>query len=334
MRSRRHGPTGPPRHFPRRGRRSRKRAARSSIRTWWTRWPASRTTSSSGSAPRSADAQGPHRRRRPVHPEADRHHARGCRGLRASPGERRRRGGRHRRARGAGARVPRHRHAAPRRNRGVCPYPGPALDGERDHRDADRDLAHGQRAACRGGRRGPVPHEAVQPARPAAAGGSDRRQRLRAYLGLGSNVGDRRANLTAAAEKLGALRVSSIYETAPQGEVLDQRDFLNAVAEVETELGPEELLAECKRIEAELGRRAGGVRHGPRPIDIDILLLGDIEYQSERLRIPHRDLETRRFVLEPLKELAPELVSADRLAAVADQRVQRVEGTPTPSWRE
>jgi hypothetical protein len=99
-------------------------------------------------------------------------------------------------------------------------------------------------------------------------------------------------------------------------------------------LGPEELLAECKRIETELGRRAGGPRHGPRPIDIDILLLGDIEYESERLRIPHRDLETRRFVLEPLKELAPELVSADRLAAVSDQRVQRVEAAPTPSWRE
>ena len=118
--------------------------------------------------------------------------------------------------------------------------------------------------------------------------------------------------------------MSSVYETAPQGEVLDQPDFLNAVVEIETDLGPEELLAECKRIEAELGRAAGGVRHGPRPIDIDILLLGDIEYESERLRIPHRDLETRRFVLEPLKELAPELVDEDRLAAVRDQRVRRL----------
>ena len=118
--------------------------------------------------------------------------------------------------------------------------------------------------------------------------------------------------------------MSSVYETAPQGEVLDQPDFLNAVAEVETELGPEELLVECKRIEAELGRRAGGVRHGPRPIDIDILLLGDIEYESERLRIPHRDLEARRFVLEPLKELAPGLVDEARLDAVRDQRVRRL----------
>jgi 2-amino-4-hydroxy-6-hydroxymethyldihydropteridine diphosphokinase len=128
----------------------------------------------------------------------------------------------------------------------------------------------------------------------------------------------------AAAEALGALRISSIYETAPQGEVTDQPDFLNAVAEIETDLGPEELLKECKRLESELGRQQGGVRHGPRPIDIDILLLGDLEYESERLRIPHRDLETRRFVLEPLKELAPEAVDEARLAAVQDQRVRRL----------
>lgn len=145
-----------------------------------------------------------------------------------------------------------------------------------------------------------------------------------AYLGLGSNVGDRRANLMAAAEAVGARRMSSIYETAPQGEVLDQPDFLNAVVEIETELGPEELLVRCKEIESEMGRRAGGVRHGPRPIDVDILLLGDTEYESERLRIPHRDLETRRFVLEPLRELAPDRVDEARLAAVQDQRVHRL----------
>jgi 2-amino-4-hydroxy-6-hydroxymethyldihydropteridine diphosphokinase len=127
-----------------------------------------------------------------------------------------------------------------------------------------------------------------------------------------------------AAKAVGAVRMSSIYETAPQGEVLDQPDFLNAVVEVETELGPENLLEECKRIESELGRSEGGPRHGPRPIDIDILLLGELEYESERLRIPHRDLETRRFVLEPLKELAPELVDEARLAAVSGQRVRRL----------
>lgn len=145
-----------------------------------------------------------------------------------------------------------------------------------------------------------------------------------AYLGLGSNVGDRRENLMAAAEAVGARRMSSVYETAPQGEVLDQPDFLNAVVEIETDLAPEELLRECKRIESVLGRQQGGVRHGPRPIDIDILLLGDLEYESERLRIPHRDLETRRFVLEPLAELAPERVDEATLGAVQDQRVRRL----------
>jgi 2-amino-4-hydroxy-6-hydroxymethyldihydropteridine diphosphokinase len=128
----------------------------------------------------------------------------------------------------------------------------------------------------------------------------------------------------AAAEAVGALRMSSIYETAPQGDVVDQPDFLNAVVEIDTDLGPEELLEECKRLESELGRQGSGVRHGPRAIDIDILLLGDLEYESDRLRIPHRDLETRRFVLEPLKELAPEAVDEARLAAVRDQRVRRL----------
>jgi 2-amino-4-hydroxy-6-hydroxymethyldihydropteridine diphosphokinase len=128
----------------------------------------------------------------------------------------------------------------------------------------------------------------------------------------------------AAAEAVGAIRMSSIYETAPQGEVIDQPDFLNAVVEIETDLGPEELLKECKRLESELGRQEGGVRHGPRPIDIDILLLGDVEYESDRLRIPHRDLETRRFVLEPLRELAPEAVDEARLAAVQGQRARRL----------
>ena len=145
-----------------------------------------------------------------------------------------------------------------------------------------------------------------------------------AYLGLGSNVGDRRQHLLAAADAVGALRMSSLYETAPQGEVLDQPDFLNAVVEIDTDLGPEDLLKRCKEIESSLGRKMGGVRHGPRPIDIDILLLGDVEYESERLRIPHRDLETRRFVLEPLRELAPERVDEAKLAAVQGQRVRRL----------
>ena len=99
------------------------------------------------------------------------------------------------------------------------------------------------------------------------------------YLGVGSNLGDRRAFLQAAAEDLWAhgvqaLASSSVYETEPVGEVLDQPAFLNACLRIETALGPEALLDACKAVEAALGREAGGVRHGPRPVDVDVLLLG------------------------------------------------------------
>jgi 2-amino-4-hydroxy-6-hydroxymethyldihydropteridine diphosphokinase len=154
------------------------------------------------------------------------------------------------------------------------------------------------------------------------------------YLGLGSNVGDRIANLRAARDALGGRGVtvvasSSVYETEPQGEVLDQPDFLNAALRIETALGPEELLDACKAVERELGRELGGPRHGPRPIDVDLLLLGEASYESERLRLPHREVLTRRFVLAPLVELDPELALpdgtrlADALASLAGQRVDR-----------
>jgi 2-amino-4-hydroxy-6-hydroxymethyldihydropteridine diphosphokinase len=158
---------------------------------------------------------------------------------------------------------------------------------------------------------------------------------LRGYLGLGSNEGDRLGNLRQARELLAeegarVLASSSVYETAPQGEVLDQADFLNACLEIETELGPEELLDACKRVERRLGRAPGGERHGPRPIDVDLLLLGDIEQRSERLTLPHAEVAARRFVLEPLLELDPGLSLpdgtplAERLPALAGQRVQKV----------
>ena len=121
-----------------------------------------------------------------------------------------------------------------------------------------------------------------------------------------------------------------MYETEPQGEVSDQPDFLNACLEVETELGPEELLDECKAVENDLGREPGGARHGPRPIDVDLLLLGDVEYSSERLSLPHRDVLNRRFVLVPLLELDPALTLPDgtrldkALARLEGQRVERV----------
>jgi 2-amino-4-hydroxy-6-hydroxymethyldihydropteridine diphosphokinase len=132
------------------------------------------------------------------------------------------------------------------------------------------------------------------------------------YLGLGSNVGDRRAYLQAAVEELWAHEVdvlasSSVYETEPVGEVLDQRDFYNACVQVETGLEPEPLLDACKEVERALGRETGGARHGPRPIDVDVLLLQDVEHESARLRLPHREVTTRRFVLVPLLELDPEL---------------------------
>jgi 2-amino-4-hydroxy-6-hydroxymethyldihydropteridine diphosphokinase len=123
---------------------------------------------------------------------------------------------------------------------------------------------------------------------------------------------------------------SSVYETAPQGEVLDQPDFLNACLAIETELGPEDLLDVCKAVERELGRSPAGVRHGPRPIDVDLLLLDGLRHRSERLVLPHREVLTRRFVVEPLLELDPDLALpdgrrvADALADVRDQRVTRV----------
>ena len=140
-----------------------------------------------------------------------------------------------------------------------------------------------------------------------------------AYLGLGSNVGDRRREPDGRAPRRWVRsRMSSIYETAPQGEVLDQPDFLNAVVEIETDLGPEELLDECKRdrVRARPGRRAASGTARGRSTSTSCCW-ATCEYESERLRIPHRDLETRRFVLEPLKELAPERVDEARLAAVA-----------------
>jgi 2-amino-4-hydroxy-6-hydroxymethyldihydropteridine diphosphokinase len=132
------------------------------------------------------------------------------------------------------------------------------------------------------------------------------------YLGLGSNIGDRRANLQAAVEDLWAhdvevLASSSVYETQPVGEVLDQREFYNACLEIETDLDPHGLLDACKAVERALGREPGGVRHGPRPIDVDVLLLGEIEMESDRLRLPHREVLSRRFVLVPLLELDPDL---------------------------
>lgn len=130
------------------------------------------------------------------------------------------------------------------------------------------------------------------------------------YLGLGSNLGDRRANLNSAADGLfpaaRVLRASRIYETEPWG-YLEQPAFLNQVLEVETGLAPADLLAALKHLEASLGRQAT-FRYGPRLIDLDILLYGALVIQQPNLVIPHPQLAQRAFVLAPLAELAPGLI--------------------------
>jgi 2-amino-4-hydroxy-6-hydroxymethyldihydropteridine diphosphokinase len=136
------------------------------------------------------------------------------------------------------------------------------------------------------------------------------------YLGLGSNVGEREEHLRAAIAALPehgveVEAVSSAYETEPVGEVLDQPDFLNAAVRVRTGLEPEPLLEACKAIEVEEGRMIVASRHSPRPLDIDLLLLGDVEVEGERLTLPHPEVTSRRFVLAPLLELDPALTLPD-----------------------
>lgn len=159
------------------------------------------------------------------------------------------------------------------------------------------------------------------------------------YLGLGSNVGERRAHLQEAVAALPThgvqvLASSSIYETEPVGLVLDQRDFLNACLRIRTDHGPEELLGACKQLEQQLGRESGGPRHGARPIDVDVLLLESLEYHSERLTLPHPEVRSRRFVLVPLLELDAGLTLPDgsrleaALAALGEGQAVRRAGPP------
>jgi 2-amino-4-hydroxy-6-hydroxymethyldihydropteridine diphosphokinase len=159
------------------------------------------------------------------------------------------------------------------------------------------------------------------------------------FLGLGSNIGDRRGHLAAAVAELPShgvtpQRSSSVYETEPVGLVLDQPEFLNACLQVETGPDPEALLDACKEVERIVGRAAGGVRHGPRVIDVDLLLLDALQYVSPRLRLPHAEVRSRRFVLVPLLELEPELALPDgarlkdALAALGPGQQVRFAGPP------
>ena len=131
-----------------------------------------------------------------------------------------------------------------------------------------------------------------------------------AYLSLGSNLGDRQVNLEAALVALADIgtvqAVSSYYETEPM-DVPNQPWFLNCAVALETELMPKQLLSALQDIERQLGRRNKGLAKGPRTLDIDILLFGNSTIDTATLTVPHPALHRRRFVLEPLAEIAPEL---------------------------
>ncbi len=154
------------------------------------------------------------------------------------------------------------------------------------------------------------------------------------YLGLGSNVGEREEMLQAAIDRLQSrelriLRVSSVYETEPQGR-RNQRWFLNLVVEAETDLFPRQLLGRIAKIEQQLGRRRM-LASGPRTIDIDILFYGNFVVKTPELKIPHPRFAERRFVLAPMVELAPNLrdpvsrrTMRELLAATAGQAVRKV----------
>jgi len=153
------------------------------------------------------------------------------------------------------------------------------------------------------------------------------------YLGIGSNVGDREANLREALERLEAAgirvaRRSSIYETEPR-DLRDQPWFLNAVVEVETDLFPLQLFAHIQNVEREMGRRRLTPK-GPRNIDIDILFYGRSVIDTADLQVPHPRIAQRRFVLEPLSEIASEFrhpvsgkTAREMLAAIEPQAVRR-----------
>ena len=134
----------------------------------------------------------------------------------------------------------------------------------------------------------------------------------RAYVGLGANLGDRERMLRLALERLAAepsvdlVAASTLRETEPE-DLLDQPRFLNGAAVLETNLSPRQLLARLQLIECELGRRRAGPRFGPRVIDLDLLLYGSEIVNEPELEIPHARLHLRRFALEPLAELEPEL---------------------------
>ena len=161
------------------------------------------------------------------------------------------------------------------------------------------------------------------------------------YVGLGSNEGDREGHLVAALEALSridavaVLRCSPLFDSAPVGP--PQPRYLNAVVELECGLPPSRLLTILQRIEQDLGRRRDGSRWGPRPIDLDILLWDGEVVAEPNLQVPHLELHKRRFALEPLVELAPDLkhpvlgvTVRELLTCLAPQDVRRLSATQWP----
>ena len=148
----------------------------------------------------------------------------------------------------------------------------------------------------------------------------------RAFVGLGSNLGDRRAYLRAAVEGLrragDVVGVSPLYETEPVGGPEDQGPYLNLVVELSTASSPRELLGRCRDLEAAAGR-VRTVRWGPRTLDADVLLVDGWQVDEADLVVPHPRLWERRFVVQPLADLAPELVTSGQLRA-SGGRVSRV----------
>jgi 2-amino-4-hydroxy-6-hydroxymethyldihydropteridine diphosphokinase len=140
---------------------------------------------------------------------------------------------------------------------------------------------------------------------------------MRAFIGVGANLGDRAETIASALELLGeqdgidVVAVSTLRDTDPVG-FLEQPRFLNGAVAVETELAPRELLERLLAVELALGRTRDGARFGPRTIDLDLLIYGDVELAEPGLTIPHPRLAERRFALEPLAELDPELVVPGR----------------------
>lgn len=159
------------------------------------------------------------------------------------------------------------------------------------------------------------------------------------YVGLGSNLGDRVARLREALRALGALpktelvAVSPLYETSPVGGP-PQGAFLNAVAQLLTELPPRRLLQELLALEVRAGRVRGAERNAPRPLDLDLLLYGDLRLEEPGLVVPHPRLAERAFVLEPLCELAPELVHPSLGEPIAGLAARCRDPAAVRLWRE